>query len=310
MDIKDGFFKFSHVYASALWGGDAIPRLYGRADAPSPCSESWEISAHPHGMSVVKGGAYDGMPLDELVRLLGRDLVGSSAPDATRFPLLFKLIDARLPLSVQVHPSEKTASLSGGEPKSEAWCVIDAKPGAKIYAGIRGGADEGAFLEAASRGDAVARLLVERSVASGDMVFLPGGTPHAIGSGNLIYEVQQTSDTTFRLYDWGRVGADGKPRELHVREAAKAIDYSLAPQKMQRGALRTPYFFMRDIAIEEPVSVKPDGSTFTAVFVASGNLTVASAGESILVPAVGEEVVLEPVGGPVRAILTTLPHDA
>ena len=135
-------------------------------------------------------------------------------------------------------------------------------------------------------------------------------SPHAIGSGNLIYEVQQTSDTTFRLYDWGRVGADGKPRELHVREAAKAIDYSLAPQKMQRGALRTPYFFMRDIAIEEPVSVKPDGSTFTAVFVASGNLTVASAGESILVPAAGDEVVLKPVGGPVRAIVTTLPHDA
>lgn len=306
MKLPDGVLRFSHIYASAIWGGDAIPRLYRRADAPYPCSESWEISAHPHGTSVVKGGSFDGTPLDELVRQLGTELVGRAAPDVTRFPLLFKLIDARLPLSVQVHPGEKTALASGGEPKSEAWCVIDAKPGSVIYAGIRKGVAECEFAAAASHGDSVAGLLCERPVACGDMAYIPGGTTHAIGGGLLIYEVQQASDTTFRIYDWGRVGQDGKPRTLHLREAAKAVDFGLAPPELSRGSLRTPYFHIRDIVAEEPVSVKPDGSTFTAVFVASGSISLASAGESLLIPAVGDEVVLEPVGGQARIILTTL----
>lgn len=299
------FFRFSHVYSSALWGGESIRSRYGRGDAPSPCAESWEVSAHPAGMSVVAGGPFDGTPLDSLASELGARLVGTAAPKG-RFPLLLKIIDAARPLSVQVHPNERTASISGGDPKSEAWYVVSAVPGASLYAGLRPGVDATMVREAAQAGASVAGLLAEHRVSQGDFIYIPGGTPHAIGGGIMIYEVQQSSDTTFRLYDWGRTDSAGKPRTLHVDAAVKAAEYGVPPPTVVRGRVTTPFFDIREIRLDGPMEIVPDGTTFHAVFTVSGNLSVARAGESILIPATGERVVLEPVSATAKILLVSL----
>ena len=298
--------RFSHTYTSTVWGGEDILRRYRRDDAPKPCSESWEISAHPAGRSVVRGGKFDGVPLDELASRFGAALVGTKAGDAAKFPLLFKIIDARLPLSVQVHPNEQTAKLTGGEPKSEAWYVLGASPDAMLYAGLRTPVGAETLRDAARKGDAIADFIKRIPVSDGDFLYIPGGTPHAIGSGLMIYEVQQSSDTTYRLYDWGRVGADGKPRELHVEKALAAMNTEAAPPLVRRGSVETPYFTIKDIPLSKPLRLVADGSSFIAVFVASGAVSEAAAGTSLLLPAVGGELVLEPSAPNTRVIVTTL----
>ena len=168
-------------------------------------SESWEISAHASDPGVIADGAQKGKTL--------RDLY----PD---FPLLFKVIDARTRLSVQVHPNEQTRKVTGGEPKTEMWCALSDGP---IYAGLKPGT-RATDIEAAVRSGRFEELLVRHEAKAGDVFFIPGGLVHAIGDGVRLYEVQQSSNTTFRLYDWGRVGADGQPRELHIEKGLKAID--------------------------------------------------------------------------------------
>lgn len=170
--------------------------------------EEWLVSAHPRspGRIVGSGGA------------TLRDICPS-------FPLLVKRISARRSLSVQVHPSEATAAVVGGEPKTEMWCVLEAGP---IFAGFRPGVTA-ADVERAVHDGSFESILVRFDAKPGECYFIPGGLVHAIGAGTSVYEVQQSSDTTFRLYDWGRVGADGRPRKLHVKEALAALDLSLPP---------------------------------------------------------------------------------
>ena len=300
------FFRFSHTYTSTVWGGGGIRNRYRRDDTPNPCSESWEISAHPAGRSIVRGGKFDGVALDELTARLGAGLVGTKAPDAGKFPLLFKIIDARLPLSVQVHPNERTVSLTGGEAKAEAWYVLGGSPDAMLYAGLRNPVGAEVLRDAARNGDAIAELVKCIPVSTGDFLFLPGGTPHAIGGGLMIYEVQQSSDTTYRLYDWGRVGVDGKPRELHIEKALMAMNPDAAPPLVLKGSVETPYFTIRDIALSKPQRLVADGTSFIAVFVASGAITEAAAGESLLLPAVGGELVMEPSAPDTHVLVTTL----
>ena len=304
--VDEKFLRFSHVYASTVWGGDGIRTRYRREDAPRPCSESWEISAHPSGRSIVRGGKFDGIALDELTARFGAELVGTKAPDAKRFPLLFKVIDAHLPLSVQVHPNESTAPLTGGEPKSEAWYVLGGEPGAMLYAGLSRPADVGTLRAAAQKGDAIADFIKRVPVSEGDFLYIPGGTPHAIGAGLMIYEVQQSSDTTYRLYDWGRTGADGKPRELHVEKALASLNTKSAPPFVRRGCIETPYFTIRDVRLDRPMRLAADGSSFMAVFVAAGSTSAAAAGESLLVPASGGELFLEPTSPGTHVVVTTL----
>ena len=141
MELKTPL-TFNHVYSSAPWGGGWIRTLFGRTDAPDICSESWEISGHPFGMSLMKTGPYAGCSLADLTTKFGVSLVGTKAPDPGRFPLLIKLLDARRTLSVQVHPSAANAALTGGEPKTEAWIVLAAAPGATLYAGAEPGTTE------------------------------------------------------------------------------------------------------------------------------------------------------------------------
>ena len=202
--------------------------------------ERWEVSAHASDPSVVADGPLAG-------RRLGEVFPG--------FPLLFKEIDAATRLSVQVHPNEESCRLTGGEPKSEMWCALADGP---VYAGLRAGTDAAAVAEAACSGR-IEELLVRRDLKAGDVIFIPGGLVHALGDGAHVYEVQQSSDTTFRLHDWDRVGPDGLPRELHLPQALRAMDPGLvAPEPVR--SLDTPYFSFRQVRLagEMPVSCGTD----------------------------------------------------
>ena len=229
--------------------------------------ERWEISAHASMPSQIAGGPLAG-------RTLADALPG--------FPILVKTIEAKLPLSVQVHPNEATCRVTGGSPKSEMWCAL---ADSAVYAGLRPGTcpDD---LEAAIRDGTAGELLVRHNLKAGDVISIPGGLVHAIDGGSLLYEVQQSSDTTFRLYDWGRVDANGKPRELHVEKALKAIDYSL-PVPVACKSLETPFFAFRQARISGELHVGGEGR-FVAIRSASGEFSldgeVFPEGSSVLLP--------------------------
>ena len=235
--------KFGDNLHNALWG-----------------TEEWVCSAHPTSPSVVTDGANAGRTLDAVY---------------PRFPLLMKVIDAKTRLSVQVHPNERTRLVTGGDPKTEMWCALSSGP---IYAGLRPGTTA-EMIEAAVRSGEFETLLVRHDAKPGDVFFIPGGLVHAIGDGVRLYEVQQSSDTTFRLYDWGRVGANGKPRQLHVEAALKAIDYTL-PVPVPCRELDTPFFrfTQADLAAETTMTAKP--GKFLSVFSEANGQVLLAPGES------------------------------
>ena len=230
--------------------------------------ESWEISAHPAGPSVVADGPEKGKPLPALV------------PD---FPLLVKVIDAKTRLSVQVHPNETTCKVTGGDPKTEMWCMLE---DGFIYAGLKEGVGP-KDIEAAVASGKFEELMVRHDAKAGDVFFIPGGLVHAIGDNVRLYEVQQSSDTTFRLYDWNRVGKDGKPRELHVAKSLQAIDYTLKAPVAAKSA-KCAFFDFRQLVLDGTEKIASDG-TFTILFAAHGDFTLNGAtvkeGSSVLVPA-------------------------
>ena len=305
--MNGGILKFVHIYSSALWGGQMVKRHFGRTDVPAVCSESWEISGHRFGMSVVAEGAYAGQTLDELVRRFGRELVGTKSPTVDRFPLLFKLIDARWPLSIQVHPNERTAPLTDGEPKTEAWYVIKAFPGAALYAGLKHHFEEQDLREIVAQGPILLDQLMPLQVQAGDMLYIPGGMPHAIGGGCFIYEVQQSSDATYRFYDWDRMDEEGRKRPLHIEESFRSLDYSIPPAKVhRRTAMNTPFFRIRVVCLRQALTLRTDGASFIAGFVLSGATDIAAFGESFLVPASAGEVKIRPAAPDTKLILTEL----
>ena len=236
--------------------------------------ESWEISGHHFSPSVVAEGLLAGRTLEELSAAYGAALTGTKAPDANRFPLLFKVIDARRRLSVQVHPNEVTCRVTGGDPKTEMWHVLGGR--GPIFAGLKKGTTPADVEEAVRTGRFEDRL-VRHPAVPGQTLFIPGGLVHAIGEDVLVYEVQQSSNTTYRLYDWGRVGADGKPRPLHVTESLESIDFAL-PGPEPRAEMVCPFFSFRPLMCDGTLEVPVNPETFTAVFLADER-------KSILVPA-------------------------
>ncbi len=189
-----------------------------------PYGESWEISDRPEAESVISNGPLAGRTLQWLMQNHEQALLGGAASCQGRFPLLIKIIDAREKLSLQVHPPAKVAAELGGEPKTEMWFVADVEPEAELYVGLRRGvtaADFRAKTEAGTVADCFHRI----SVKAGDAMFLPSGRVHAIGGGLLLFEIQQNSDTTYRVFDWNRLDSSGKPRELHVQKSLECIDF-------------------------------------------------------------------------------------
>ena len=244
-------------------------------------SESWEVSAHAAGPGVIAAGVAKGRTLPELM------------PD---FPLLVKVIDAKTRLSVQVHPNEETCKVTGGDPKTEMWCMLE---DGFIYAGLKEGVGP-ADIEAAVASGRFEELMIRHDAKAGDVFFIPGGLVHAIGDNVKLYEVQQSSNTTFRLYDWNRVGADGKPRELHVAKSLQAIDYTLRPPVAAK-AVRCPFFDFRQLVLDGASAVASEAS-FTILYAAHGDFVLNGGlvreGTSVLLPA-GLDAALEGHGATV-----------
>jgi mannose-6-phosphate isomerase len=214
------------VFKQRIWGGRRLQDVFGK-DLPSAqqIGESWEIADLPEGQSTIANGAFAGQTLGSVVRQHTEAVTGTKS-FPKQFPLLIKLLDAQDVLSVQVHPDEETCRRMGkGEPKTECWYILAAEPGAVIYKGLKKPVTRERFAKAIADGT-VADLLAKVPVKVGECHFLPAGTAHAIGAGLLLAEVQTPSDTTYRVFDWNRIGDDGKPRPLHVAEALESIDFN------------------------------------------------------------------------------------
>ncbi len=227
--------QFAPIYQSRVWGGRTLETRFGRnlPDAVIPYGESWEISARPEADSVVVTKCdLEGLTLTDLWadKNLRRAIFGPHCPDEVRFPLLCKILDCREKLSLQVHPPTGIAALLKGEPKTEIWYVADAEKNAELYVGVKTGATAENF-RAALKNGTVEEWVHTLYPKKGDHILIESGRLHAIGSGLLIYEIQQNSDTTYRVYDWNRIGLDGQLRPLHVEESLRCINFDdIEPQ--------------------------------------------------------------------------------
>ena len=218
---------FRPIFKDRVWGGRELARLYGKnIPAGQPIGEAWEISDRPGDASVIANGPLAGKDLRWLMEHHAAEILGNAKPATDgRFPLLCKILDAREKLSLQVHPPASKAKELKGEPKTEMWFIADAAPGASLYVGLKHGATRAEFEKKIADGT-VADCFHKIPVKAGDTMFLPSGRVHAIGDGLVIFEIQQNSDTTYRVFDWNRLGLDGKPREMHVTQSLASIDFN------------------------------------------------------------------------------------
>jgi mannose-6-phosphate isomerase len=287
-----GPLRFRPVLKNYIWGGRELERLLGRQLPAGTTAESWEISDHPNGETPVTGGVWEGATLSELLHTYGARLVGSrnrSALDRGRFPLLIKLLDANEWLSVQVHPSDDYARQHEGDfGKTEMWVVLYAQPDAEIVLGFDRTTDL-TVLEAALERDEIETLLHRVPVRQGDAFFVPAGTLHAIGPGLVLAEIQQTSDITYRVYDWGRTDSEGNDRQLDVKRALEVLDLSCIRPGAVEPARLEPDFSARELLVDCPYfrterlrlnessyRAECDGSTFEIWAVLSGSATIES----------------------------------
>ena len=292
---------FKPVLKDYIWGGRNLETAFGRSLPPNKnIAESWEIAAHKDGQSVVTDGVYAGLTLGELHDKLGIDLIGTRnqwAQERNKFPLLIKLLDANRPLSVQVHPDDAYARAHEGNElgKTEMWYVLSAEPNAAVIYGVTKGTTPANFAQAIKDGKLEPRLHY-LPVKAGDFVDVPAGTLHAILGGIMIAEIQQNSNTTYRVYDWNRVGHDGKPRPLHVPQALETTNFDqveparcepldvIAAGGVERAILcSNRYFTVERVTFADGAifSGNCDGSTFEiwgtvdgSTIVAGGDMTI------------------------------------
>ena len=273
---------FKPLYMQRVWGGRELERVYGRTlpDARQPFGESWEIVDREHEQSVVDHGPLAGTSLHELWSARREEIFGEGLGGHPRFPLLIKVLDARDDLSIQVHPPADLAAELGGEPKTEMWFIADCDPGAKLYVGLKRGVTRAAFERAIAQGT-VAGCVHALSPQPGDSIFIASGRLHAIGAGFLIHEIQQNSDTTYRVFDWNRLGLDGQPRPLHVAQSLASIDFSDFEPAMDtpqgERLASCPYFNTdrRTLAAGQVLS-NPTAGQFAILSVVEGTLASAA----------------------------------
>jgi len=341
MSVQAYPFLFTPVYKDYVWGGNRIPKIFNREPQHNICAESWEISDRREGMSIVSNGPLAGTSLHELVETMREKLVGfASAPgqrpygtgeamplrEMPSFPLLIKIIDSAQRLSVQVHPDDRSAAIHGGEPKTEMWYTLDAGSGAQVFAGLVAGTDRNS-LRNAIRQEKLEEVLCALLLTRDDAIYVPGGRVHCIGKGCLLLEVQQNSNTTYRIHDWGRVERDGKPRELHIKEAFQAINREdsapvrIEPRKLKESGpnshwevMTCPYFRITRLDLSQPEIINNDGGSFHTLFTVTGKVDIKAdsftqstgPGTSCLLPAILERYTLMPTGGTARVIRISL----
>lgn len=304
MAIKPYPLQFEPEFKERVWGGRALER-FGFAVPPGRIGEAWTIADHPNGVSRVVNGELAGLGLDEVRRRLGAEWFGAKGGQSGngRFPLLVKLLDCNDDLSVQVHPNDHYAGLPKGElGKTEMWYVLDAKPDATIIYGLKDGIDRAALAQAIAE-NRIMDCLREVPVKAGDTFYIPAGTVHALRAGVLVAEIQQNSDTTYRLYDYNRPGLDGKPRELHIEDSLNVIAYegSGATRKQAADArpgewqslAASPYFATDKGVVRGKWELSTSPASFDILIVADGTGSIgwadgsiaAKAGDSFLIPA-------------------------
>ena len=291
---------FEPIFMERMWGGRRLEAEFGKKLPPKrPIGESWEIVDRPEAQSIVHNGLLRGKTVHELWTQY-RDEIFGDMPDAPRFPLLVKLLDAHDKLSLQVHPPEKLAEKLGGESKTEFWYVAAADPSAELYLGFRQLITRDQFEKALRDGTAADYVHTVR-VRTGDSVFLPAGRLHALGAGNLLIEIQQNSDTTYRVFDWNRADDEGKPRQLHVEKALQCIDFDDVRPQLLRPAgeviLRQDLFEIQKWNLVSPREVGARGQ-FVIVCCLAGSVHCANVNlkplEFFLIPAQLHERQLHP----------------
>ena len=219
--------RFHPIYKQLIWGGEKLREDYGKSEAPEKTGESWEISQVEDNISLVSNGFLAGKNLEEVIRIYKGELMGQRNYErfGNRFPLLTKFIHSNDDLSIQVHPGDEYAAEHHGENgKTEMWYILDSEKDARLIVGFNEDIDRDIMREKLDDGT-LKEVLHFECVKEGDVIFLPEGRIHALGPGIVLAEIQQTSDMTYRIYDWDRVGADGKPRELHIEHALNVLDY-------------------------------------------------------------------------------------
>lgn len=310
--------RFTPLYMERVWGGRELARRLGRQlPGTQPIGEAWEIVDREEAQSVVAGGPFKGKTLHELWTDHRAEVFGTRhAKGGARFPLLCKLLDARDRLSVQVHPPAAVAPQLGGEPKTEMWYFLACDPGSRIYAGLAPGTTRESFAAALQSGT-VEKCLHVLPTQEGDSIFIPSGRLHAIGEGNLIVEIQQNSDTTYRVFDWNRAGLDGKPRDLHVGESMLSTDFGdFAPDlshQAQGVISECEHFRVEKRRIDGPTVLNAPGDFAIVTVVRDearcGN-NIFRTGDFYLLAA-GSSPETSPEGdGSCTVLVTTVPRDA
>lgn len=294
---------FTPVFMERVWGGRRLGRWFPALPAGA-IGEAWVLSDHPQGRTPVANGPLAGQTLAELRSRYGEELVGRKGVSAKsgEFPLLFKLLDCQDDLSVQVHPTDEYEGLAPSElGKTEMWLVLEAAPGSKAVYGMKEGVTADSFAAAVAAGRTM-DVLRQVEVRPGDVMYVPAGTMHALGTGLLVAEIQQSSDTTYRVYDYDRLGLDGKPRELHVEHALKVTTYGEPPAVTHPAGVapnhwaeicRSPYFVVARGACQGrwAQSTTPDSFQAVMVLEGEGRLTWPGGqekllpGSAVLVPA-------------------------
>lgn len=301
--------RFQPIFKQALWGGNRLQSDLNKATGNlSSVAESWEIADLHSDQSVVAIGPHAGISIRDLLQSSSEEILGIHA-DRDCFPLLVKFLDASRDLSVQVHPglemAQRIPGVSTG--KAEFWVVLDAEPGSKISVGLKDGVNRQAMVDAISTGT-VPQLLHTYEVSPGDCIFLEPGTVHSLGAGILVAEIQEPNNTTYRLDDWGRLGPDGNPRELHTELALEAINFDLGPisplsldtanGRTSRLLLTNKFFAVKEHRGASTVSVPQDhrAHVFTmlngAAVVNSRSDSLMRKGETIVVPAQHDKITL------------------
>jgi len=296
-----------------IWGGRRLETDFGKKlPANKRIGESWEIVDRPEVQSVVRDGPLRGKTLHELWRQHRQEIFGD-VPDAPRFPLLLKLLDAHEKLSLQVHPTEKAAAKLGSEPKTEFWYVAAADPGAELFVGLNKAMTRDQF-EVALHAGTVAEHVHTIRVKEGDAMFLPAGRLHAVGAGNFLVEIQQNSDTTYRVFDWDRVEDKGRPRQLHADQALECVDFSDCKPQLLRPKgellLKHPLFEIQKWNIDSSREITPRGQ-FAIACCLTGSFRCAvvdfAPGEFFLIPAQLQDRLLEPLSARTSLLRVTIP---
>ena len=309
--------KLSPTFKDYIWGGDKLKKQFGKSCDLDRVAESWELSAHKDGQSTVSEGAYKGYSLTAYLDALGKDALGTNCLAYEYFPLLIKLIDARGNLSVQVHPSDAYALEHEREyGKTEMWYVLDCDEDAFLYYGFSRAVTREEFA-AAIREGTLTDLLHRVKVKPGDVFFIPAGTVHAIGAGILICEIQQNSNTTYRVYDYGRLDKDGNPRPLHVEKALEVSctqpspALSDIPDGTDVTLATCEYFHVRRLRVADAYDLPVTTDSFVSLMITDGEGVLCyeggelafTKGDSLFIPAQNATVTVK---GVCEVILSTV----